>query len=60
MVDRAHTRHKMRRQVHVIVTEGRDGEWFKPELTAWSMRQGESRAGERIFLCEPADVVVLR
>jgi|tagenome__1003787_1003787.scaffolds.fasta_scaffold20986605_2 hypothetical protein len=35
MLDRAFTRHEMRKQVHLIVSEGRDGEWFRPTLTAW-------------------------
>jgi hypothetical protein len=47
MLDRAFTRHQMRKQVHLIVTAARDGYWFKPTLTAWSMRQDESRTGER-------------
>jgi hypothetical protein len=53
---RAHERHGLLQQMHMIVAESRDRAWNRPAIAAWSPRMEPWVGKEWRFYLEPAIV----
>lgn len=54
LLDRAYSKRRTTRHVHLIVTADRARGWGRPEVAAYVMRRDESDAGSVRWVCAPA------
>jgi hypothetical protein len=54
LLDRAYSKRRTTRHVHLIVTADRARGWGRPEVAAYGMRRDESDAGSVRWVCAPA------